>query len=302
MPFVMPLVVSGALLAASGASVTTQDGQVISGTIAKRVEGEHVVVVTPAGEAILVPWEHVRSIDDAPPKLAESESGTRDVAATKVEPSAPASAVNFPRFELAASVGYARAFGRVAGGGNGAVSDYFGSEVPLGVSLGVAVVPRVYVGAYGRYAFGSLGPGLAAACDRQVATCSAYGVAFGIEGHYRFEPLGKIEPWAGLGFGYSLDQWKAEASVGSSAALPGGGPITSRSVARGWDFGRLVGGANYRLSSKLAVGAFLEVSLSEYVSGVTSIDGGNTPTFGGTFPDKAFHEWLTFGARGVWSP
>ena len=175
-------------------------------------------------------------------------------------------------FEVAFRTGIVLPFGNVrtyAGDGPATVklSDRFGMQVPLWLDIGYRF-DRVFVGAYGQYAFGLPG---GIACS----SCSSSAIHLGLELQYHpFDWVtgqAPVGPWLGVGFGY---EW-----------------ATSSSTLHGWDFVRLGFGGDFAVASGLLLGPFVECSLSQFQKEDSSnIDG------------KELHFWLVFGLKLTWLP
>ena len=103
----------------------------------------------------------------------------------------------------------------------------------------------------------------------------------GIEAQYHILPAGAVNPWIGYGLG-----WES-LSMSTSA-----GGVTRSSSISGFEFARLMGGVDFRVSRVFGVGPFVDLSMATYSSASN----------GATINDTGTHEWLTLGARFVFFP
>jgi hypothetical protein len=190
--------------------------------------------------------------------------------------------------ELGFRTGYALPFGQIIGGGTGGSDDLnkvFNGVVPLWFDLGYRVGPTVSFGAFFQYGFGVLNTssnGSDAGCKTSGVSCSASDLTFGADFAVHLSPDGSLDPWLSAGIGYEV----TNISVAS----------TSKSTYKGSYSGiqliNLQAGVDYKVLRRLGVGPVIIFSLDEYLS--CSESGTSC-----SVPDKAAHEWLTFGLRGV---
>jgi hypothetical protein len=290
---------------AASEGVVLRGGGRVEGRVAKFREGEYVVVVTPDDDVVMIPWAEVEKVDRKA-GVPNSDPGRvdGDVASAK-KPASPGRLHVGHTTPLEASLrtGISKSLGSVSGAAGSSMSDYFPTAFPVIVGVGVRPLDPLYVGVFGRYAFGSVGDAYAARCDAAAADCSAHGIAFGVEAAYRFAPDSKLDPWAGYGFGYSLDELKATSKLSSDYAVRNGlQEVEVRSAVRGFDFARLSGGLDVHLTPLIAVGGFLELTLSRYDSQISEASAGTPSNWGGTFGSKSLHSWVTLGPRLVVTP
>jgi hypothetical protein len=181
-------------------------------------------------------------------------------------------------FEVAVRTGYARPVGNLRPNDGGEIMDYPG-QIPVLVEVGARVVPHVFVGAYFGAGFGlEHTPGV-----------SSTALHIGAEVQYHFVPEGGADPWLGYGLGYeSLSE----------------NDFDERSTRfDGFEFGHLMGGANFRLNPAFAVGPFLDVSLGHYTSyHYRDTVEPSTRNMDRSIPGMAVHSWLTLGVRGTFGP
>lgn len=168
------------------------------------------------------------------------------------------------------------------------LSGYFAVQFPLWLDLGYRF-DRVFVGAYGQYAFGLPGS--------YCRDCSSHGVRVGFELQWHpFDRLGdqlQVDPWFGVGFGY---EW----ATSSSSAYPHS--ITFQ----GWDFLRLGLGLDFAITNTLALGPFVEWSLGQFSQEEFTYSGCaycvNSGQGSVSIDRKALHFWLALGLKLTWRP
>jgi hypothetical protein len=167
--------------------------------------------------------------------------------------------------------------------------------VPFWFDAGYLFNPNIFFGLYFQY-----GPGLTTSktfngsCNASSApagvqlSCSAHDVRFGGEFHYHILPRASFDPWIGAGFGY---EWATE---GTSAA----GKSASQS-GDGFEFINLQAGGDIKVVDSVGIGPFLALTVGQFgnYSQDTSQVGGSKVS--GSITDKALHEWVFLGVRGV---
>jgi hypothetical protein len=189
--------------------------------------------------------------------------------------------------ELGLRTGYALPLGSAIGGsGNNDLSNAFSGVVPIWIDAGYRITPSFYVGGFFQYGVAVLssaqGNGLIG-CGQNGISCSGSDIQFGAEAHYHFLPGGFIDPWVGLGLGYEFANISASAGTQSESSSFGG-----------FQFLNVQAGGDFKLLPALGIGPFVMLSLDEYGSCST------TPDTSCSIPNKAVHEWLTLGVRGVY--
>ena len=182
--------------------------------------------------------------------------------------------------------GYSLPMGKVQSGPTGGVgvgsnmSDWFGGQVPFIVDIGGKVIPELFIGGYFGLGIGGAGGQLKDNCPN----CNSVGLHFGAEVQYHILPAGFVNPWIGYGIGIE------------SGAVGDG----SKSVAwGGFQFARLMGGADFRLNRVFGVGPFVDLAMGSYST--ENIDTG-TVSSKTDIAESAVHSWLTFGVRFVFFP
>jgi hypothetical protein len=160
------------------------------------------------------------------------------------------------------------------------LSDAFGGQVPIMLDIGGKVIPELFIGGYLGLALGGAGGRMKEQCPN----CSAAGFHIGVEAQYHILPAGKVNPWIGYGIGIE------------SGAVGDG----SKSVAwGGFQFARLMGGADFRINRVFGVGPFVDLAMGSYST--ENIDTG-TVSSKTDIAESAVHSWLTFGVRFVFFP
>jgi opacity protein-like surface antigen len=221
--------------------------------------------------------------------------------AALVAASAPALAADpdGPGLELGVRTGYAFSAGETGAVPNGTdnnLGDTVSGQWPFWLDVGYRFDPSLYLGAYLQYGFGVVNDDVRTECRNANSDCSASDTRLGIMGRYRFSPVWKLAPWAGLGIGY---EWGSYTNHVSTA-------ITNLDVGSswsGWEFLNLQGGADYRLSPQFSISPFISVSIDQFQSTTTTTAVGNTTnTNSQDLAKKSLHEWIMIGARVSFSP
>jgi hypothetical protein len=185
-------------------------------------------------------------------------------------------------FQMDIRTGYSVPMGKLAEGQK--LSDTTSGQVPIIVDIGAKVIPELFVGGYLGLGFGGAGGATANSCDANGVDCVSVSLSLGIEAQYHILPAGQVNPWIGYGLGYqSLAMGASKGGVSSSISYGG------------FEFARLMGGVDFRVSRVFGVGPFVDLSMASYgriSNGDTSID----------IPETAMHQWLTLGARFVFFP
>jgi hypothetical protein len=178
------------------------------------------------------------------------------------------------QLQLGARLGYGLALGDV--GGSIAMSDFQSSHVPLQLDVAYRVTNHVAVGGYFSYGFGFVGDGMNQDCTSFGVDCKASSTRVGAQASYAFSPGKQWNPWAGAGIGYEWNKIDAG---------------TEDFTFKGWEYLNLQGGFDYRVNEQLSAGPWIMLAIGQYD---TAENGGRSVTV----PDKAMHQWLSFGVRG----
>ncbi|MEI9936560.1 MAG: hypothetical protein WDO69_04975 [Pseudomonadota bacterium] len=166
------------------------------------------------------------------------------------------------------------------------LADLTTGQVPVITDIGAKVLPELFVGGYLGVAFGGEAGTAKAACNLNGGGCTSLGFLLGLEAQYHFLPGGSVNPWLGYGIGVE--------SIGLTPGNNGGDTAT----ASGFQFARLMGGADFRINRVFGVGPFVDFSLGKY----STVSGGTAGSDSRDIPETAVHEWLTLGARFVFFP
>jgi hypothetical protein len=194
-----------------------------------------------------------------------------------------------PGIELGLRLGYGIPLGSAIPGS--ALNKNIAGEIPVLGELGYRIDPNWMVGAYGMYGFGFLTGDERRICDANHVSCSASDLRVGAQIHYHIVPLGKIDPWVGIGFGY---EWlTANGNLASNEAF-------ASATVRGWEFVNLQGGVDWVTSHDISIGPFVSFSFAEYTNVSTDCSG---PACGSgmsaSLDSKALHNWVIVGLRGA---
>jgi hypothetical protein len=176
------------------------------------------------------------------------------------------------------SVGYAIPMGEDVAGSS--LSDGFSGGIPLQVDLGWRFSPYFYLGGFFQYSFVLLASGVTNQCSANNVSCSGSDLQFGLDFVYTILPYAGIMPYVGLGAGWEI------ASINVSGN--GTGSLTYS----GFQFLRIIAGADFRVGSAFKIGPFANFSMGQY-STLSS------PAQDVSISNKALHMWLQFGLKGT---
>lgn len=180
-------------------------------------------------------------------------------------------AVSHAQFTLGARLGYGLAMGDAEK--DFGMSDFVKSQIPIQIDAMYRVTPDFALGAYFSYGFAQTGGFTADLCDLPGADCSVSSLRIGVQGTYAFSKASpQFVPWVGAGIGWE------------SVSFDAGGGSTD---VTGFEFLNLQGGAAFKVSPQFQVGPYAQLAISQF----SSADGND-------IPDKAMHQWLSFGVRG----
>ncbi len=181
--------------------------------------------------------------------------------------------------ELGVRVGYGIPLGSAAQ--NAKWSDGIRGMIPFWFDVGYRIDPNWYLGGFFQFGLGFVPSGQCTSGQ----SCSENDLRFGLNVHYHFLPAETFDPWIGLGAGYEIWNFSVSAAgVSGSAQL------------KGFEFGNAQLGLDYKFSPAFAVGPFVTFTIAQF-----SDQSGSAPGFSssGSIDNKAIHEWLIFGLRGV---
>jgi outer membrane protein OmpA-like peptidoglycan-associated protein len=177
-------------------------------------------------------------------------------------------------------VGYALSAGDLSQGVP--MSDGLKSQIPLQLDLGWRVLPRLVLGGYAAYGIGKVGSLCSAGAD-----CSGSVVDLGVQATWRFS-LDRVSPWAGAGIGYEWGKYVVKVGADELDVRTSGPELL-----------RLMGGVDFVVGEKYAVGPFAQWGLGRYAALDATSPVGNSS---GAIPDRAVHSWFTIGVRGTFEP
>jgi hypothetical protein len=198
-------------------------------------------------------------------------------------------------FEAGLRVGNAFALGRIVGGDDegGDLDRTVEGAVPIWIDLGYRVLPELFVGLYGQYAFGRIGDNFGQRCEVDPdAECPASMVRLGLQVHHHLAPESGTNPWLGLGLGY---EWLTFGIEQSDRGLS----ITTH----GFELLNLQAGLDFEVTDDFHLGPALSFSIGEY-SGISAecsgvaIDCMEQPEI----EETGVHHWLMLAVRGAYAP
>ena len=186
--------------------------------------------------------------------------------------------------ELGFRLGYAVPMGSAFSGSSSDVGqgDLFSSRVPFWFDLGYRI-PNVYVGLFLQVGIVNIAQNTTTGCGQgNGISCSGSDITFGGGLAAHAAPGAIFDPWLGLGFGY---EWLtfSESAPGASASLSFDGP----------QFFTFQIGGDFKTVDNLRFGPFVSISTGQYQK--ASLSGTS-----GDIRDQTFHQWITFGLRGVY--
>ena len=193
-------------------------------------------------------------------------------------------------FQMDIRTGYSipmgTAFGESSDQDTTKLTDIASGQVPVILDIGGKVIPELFVGGYLGLGFGSAGGDFKKLCDARGRKCSAVDVHLGFVIQYHILPAGSVNPWVGYGVGVE--------SLGLSNVSTSN-TTTDTATITGFEFARLMGGTDFRVSDVFGLGPFIDLSLAQY----STIKVGDRST---DISNTKMHEWLTLGIRGVFFP
>jgi hypothetical protein len=202
---------------------------------------------------------------------------------------------------LALRAGYAVPFGDAANvGGFGAFTqrELFARQLPVQLDASWRITPAFWAGLYAGYGFASAGSQLQALICNSASSCTGLrDLHVGARAEWRFGRVGGAQPWVGLTGGLESAHFKAVGATFPTGQAPPAPATVSGNLEgslRGWEVG-VEAGADWRVSSALAVGPFLQLQLGQYrvqdITFVFSVPGN------GEIPAGKPHELFTLGLR-----
>ena len=190
------------------------------------------------------------------------------------EGSAKAKPSSVTGFQSALRLGYAVPFGKADGTSH--LADYANAIIPIELDIGYRIHRNFFVGIAGQYAFGLLNQDK---FFKGCKDCSGRDARVGLILEYYPVPEVSFRPWLGVGTGY---EW----AHGTWSRING--------TYHGFELINLQVGGDYKLAPHFGIGPFASFSVGEFSQfeflGSSNID------------QKALHEWLLLGIRGVYEP
>ncbi|KYG10963.1 hypothetical protein BE21_58455, partial [Sorangium cellulosum] len=193
--------------------------------------------------------------------------------------------------QMAVRSGYAIPMGDATGAGADELSRSFGGQVPVLIEVGFKSGDSIFFGSYAGLGFGGPGSAADALCSSSGLSCDAQTFRLGPEVQVHLHPAGRVNPWLGYGLGLEI----------STVSMRGPAGNVSMSL-MGIELAHLMAGVDFRLSRALGAGPVLDLSLAQYSSITTELNGVEVPGASGRIAETAFHGWLSLGARLVLFP
>lgn len=160
------------------------------------------------------------------------------------------------------------------------LADVYGGEIPVELELSYRITHAISAGVYAGYGIGLVSSNEVNGVRVSDELDSIAAWRFGVQGEYEFPKVGPALPFAGLRVGYVTETLKLAA-----------GGVTKAS---GWEYFTVVGGADFEVANRFAIGPFVSFSLGEYTQEQAA--GGSSESIPSA--ERALHEWLTMGVRG----
>lgn len=179
---------------------------------------------------------------------------------------------------LGLRLGYAVPTGSAVEGD--ALRNTLSGVVPLRLDAGWRFDEPWYAGAYVQVGRGLVAGRLRGAVDG----ASALDLHVGVEGRHRFDPVGPLAPWFGVGVGYEWQRLSLTTPQGSG-----------RLILSGAEASLVVGGEAALPGGHFTVGPFVGIAAGQYFT-VGASGGGLTTTT--AVRQRAAHLWWSLGVAG----
>jgi hypothetical protein len=183
--------------------------------------------------------------------------------------------------EISLRAGYGIPLGTLAD--NTKLSDLMTATIPFVFEIGKRFNHDYTVALFFQYGVGLVKDGDTSGCGNGMPSCSSTDYRFGIEGLYRIKVPGSFTPWIGFGVGYEI------LTIGQTV-----NGLDSSVSLRGFEFGALEAGGDFRLTPTVALGPYVSCSFGQY--GTVSTSGGDQDV-----TNTGIHSWLQLGARATFS-
>ncbi len=216
------------------------------------------------------------ALAETTPQWGRDDSAGAGEAPAAEDPDAPKKVPGHVGFQMAIGSGYAFPLGDVDS--SLTQEEFISGQVPLLLDIGFKVTPTFYIGLYTGVGFGGAGSMLDDVCTSPGVDCSSSTIRMGINTQYHFLPDERWNPYIGYGVGYEV--------ATLSATGPGG---EANLTTTGLEFARLALGIDYRASSVIGFGPYVDLGAGAYSS---MSDGTSTLDL-----NVGIHGWLHFGVR-----
>lgn len=198
------------------------------------------------------------------------------------EPAEPEAAMHGLRLKLGAGVGYGIPLGYIAK--EEKLSNLYLGEIPIELEASYRLTHAISAGVYAGYGFGLVSSSEIDGVKTSDEVDSIGSWRLGAELEYEFPEVGPAHFFTALRTGYVMEKIK----------LSDGG--TDR--ASGWEYVTLMGGSDFEVTERFAFGPFVGFSLGQYT--MENLDGASKERI--PSGERALHEWLNIGVRGVFMP
>lgn len=205
--------------------------------------------------------------------------------------------------QLGLRTGYALGTGGVYSGLD--LNDGSHGALPVILDLGWRAIPELYVGVYGQ--FGYVFPRENNVSCPTGFDCAVQDWRMGLQVDYHFLPRLSWDPYVGIGAGYEILHNSVTGST--PVRLPSGvatGNVDASTIDRGWEYGALTLGADFRIDRQFGVGPFVTGTMGQYnvhTGNQTVSVGSNQVANGPVSPvEHTWHELFIAGLRGTFNP
>lgn len=194
--------------------------------------------------------------------------------------------------EVGVRAGYTIPLGTSVNGGELGDIDFnrtIDGATPLGLDVSYRLAPMFAVGLYGQYGFGFLPKESADNCENANFDCSISDIRAGLQATY-IAQLKAMEAWLGVTLGLDRIATQLEGITF---------PVNSIAMTLP-EFG-VQGGVGFKVTPTFSIGPFASLSFGRFSYGHLELNGEerhmHVPS-----DQRRFHEWLTLGVRGSFTP
>jgi hypothetical protein len=160
------------------------------------------------------------------------------------------------------------------------LADLYAGEIPIELEASYRFTHAISAGVYAGYAYGLVSSNEVEGVKASDALSSIQTLRLGVQGEYELAKVGPAFPYATVRVGYVAETLKSRTGADAKAS--------------GWEYFTLVGGADFEVAERFAVGPFVSFSLGQYTTEKSSGEASQSiPS-----SERALHEWLTIGVRG----